>query len=64
MQKRAEKRAYIRRLKARTTEAMPLAKRIPTVLVIDCRALTNRVWDDVDFTIYADGSSPLGGYGV
>jgi hypothetical protein len=30
-------------LKDRVTEAMPLVKRIPVVVEIDCRALTNRV---------------------
>ncbi len=43
IQKRAEKRAYIRRLEARETEAMPLVKHTPTVLEIGSRDLTNRV---------------------
>jgi hypothetical protein len=37
------KRAYIRRLKARETETMPLVPRTPMALEIACCALTNRV---------------------
>jgi hypothetical protein len=37
------KRAYIRRCKTRETKSIPLVKRIPMALEIDCRALTNRV---------------------
>jgi hypothetical protein len=40
---RADERAYKRHLKARTTEAMPLVRRIPMALKIDSHALTNRV---------------------
>jgi hypothetical protein len=37
MRRRAPEALTIRRLKARTTEAMPLVKRIPMALEIDCR---------------------------
>jgi hypothetical protein len=39
----AEKPACIRRLKRRTTEAIPLVKHIPMAFEIDRHALTNRV---------------------
>src|SRR5919108_421965 len=37
------KAVYIRPLEVRETEVMPLLKRIPMALEIDCRAFTNRV---------------------
>jgi hypothetical protein len=43
MQKRAEKRSCIRRLKARETEYIPLVTLTPMALEIDGRELTNRV---------------------
>ena len=41
--KRAEKRSCIQRSKARKTEPLPLVKRTPVALEVDCRDLTNRV---------------------
>jgi hypothetical protein len=37
------KAVYIRRLEVRETEVMPLLKRIPVALEIDCRTFTSRV---------------------
>src|SRR5919106_3942365 len=43
IQKCAEELAYIRRVNASETEPIPLAKRPPMALEIDCCTLTNRV---------------------
>jgi hypothetical protein len=42
----AERRSCIRRLEAKETEAIPLVKRTPLALDIDCRDLTTRVRSD------------------
>jgi len=46
IQKRAEQESCIRRLQARETTCIPLVKRTPIALEIDCRAFTNRVTTD------------------
>jgi hypothetical protein len=51
IQKCAEKLAYIRRLNASETEPIPLAKRPPMALEIDCRTLTNRVCSSIARTV-------------